>query len=52
MGINIQTMTQQNNRYNLLEDALLKEADRLTEKAESQGEKALYNQFQSAIKKI
>ena len=44
-------MTQQNNRYNLLEDALLKEADRLTEKAESQGEKALYNLFKSAILK-
>lgn len=44
-------MTQQNNRYNLLEDALLKEADCLIEKAESQGEKALYNLFKSAILK-
>lgn len=38
-----------NDRYKLLEDALLKEADLLIEKAKSQGEKALYNLFKSAI---
>lgn len=48
---NIQTMTQQDNNNKLIEEALLKEADRLTEKAGSQGEKALYNQFKSAILK-
>ena len=40
-----------NDRYKLLEDALLKEADLLIEKAKSQGEKALYNLFKSAILK-
>ena len=38
-------------QYKLLEDALLKEADLLIEKAKSQGEKALYNLFKSAILK-
>ena len=38
-------------QYKLLEDTLLKEADLLIEKAKSQGEKALYNLFKSAILK-
>ena len=38
-------------QYKLLEDALLKEADLLIEKSKSQGEKALYNLFKSAILK-
>lgn len=42
---------QQDKRYKQLEDALLKEADLLIEKAKSQGEKALYNLFKSAILK-
>lgn len=40
-----------NTKYKQLEDALLKEADLLIEKAKSQGEKALYNLFKSAILK-
>ena len=40
---------QQDKRYKQLEEALLKEADLLIEKAKSQGEKALYNLFKSAI---
>ena len=43
-------MTQQDNNK-LIEEALLKETDLLIEKAESQGEKALYNLFKSAILK-
>lgn len=35
-----------NTKYKQLEEALLKEADLLIEKAKSQGEKALYNLFQ------
>lgn len=38
-----------NTKYKQLEEALLKEADLLIEKAKSQGEKALYNLFKSAI---
>ena len=38
-------------QYKLLEDALLKEADLLIEEAKSQGEKALYNLFKSAVLK-
>ena len=40
-----------NTKYKKLEEALLKEADLLIEKAKSQGEKALYNLFKSAILK-
>ena len=40
-----------NTKYKQLEEALLKEADLLIEKAKSQGEKALYNLFKSAILK-
>ena len=40
-----------NTKYKQLEDALLKEADLLIEKAKSQGEEALYNLFKSAILK-
>lgn len=42
---------QRDHRYKRLEEALLKEADLLIEKAKSQGEKALYNLFKSAILK-
>ena len=38
-------------KYKQLEEAILKEADLLIEKAKSQGEKALYNLFKSAILK-
>ena len=38
-------------QYKLLEDALLREADLLIEEAKSQGEKALYNLFKSAVLK-
>ena len=38
-----------NAKYKQLEEAILKEADLLIEKAKSQGEKALYNLFKSAI---
>ena len=38
-------------KYKQLEEALLKETDLLIEKAKSQGEKALYNLFKSAILK-
>ena len=41
----------QNTIYKQLEETLLKEADLLIEKAKSQGEKALYNLFKSAILK-
>ena len=37
-----------NTKYKQLEEALLKEADLLIEKAKSQDEKALYNLFKSA----
>ena len=40
-----------NAKYKQLEEAILKEADLLIEKAQSQGEKALYNLFKSAILK-
>ena len=40
-----------NAKYKQLEEAILKEADLLIEKAKSQGEKALYNLFKSAIRK-
>lgn len=40
-----------NTKYKQLEEALLKVADLLIEKAKSQGEKALYNLFKSAILK-
>ena len=40
-----------NTKYKQLEEALLKEADLLIEKAKSQGEKALYNLFKSAVLK-
>lgn len=40
-----------NTKYKQLEEALLKEVDLLIEKAKSQGEKALYNLFKSAILK-
>ena len=40
-----------NAKYKQLEEAILKEADLLIEKAKSQGEKALYNLFKSAILK-
>jgi hypothetical protein len=42
---------QQDKRYKQLEEALLKATDLLIEKAKSQGEKALYNLFKSAILK-
>ena len=42
---------QQDKRYKKLEDALLNATDLLIEKAKSQGEKALYNLFKSAILK-
>ena len=38
-----------NAKYKQLEDALLNATDLLIEKAKSQGEKALYNLFKSAI---
>lgn len=38
-----------NTKYKKLEDALLNTTDLLIEKAKSQGEKALYNLFKSAI---
>ena len=38
-----------NTKYKKLEDALLNATDLLIEKAKSQGEKALYNLFKSAI---
>ncbi len=44
-------MTQQDAKYKQFEEALLKETDLLIEKAESQGEKALYNLFKSAVLK-
>lgn len=44
-------MTQQEDNNKLLEEALLKEADLLIEKAKSQGEKAIYNLFKSAVLK-
>lgn len=44
-------MTRQDNNNKLIEEALLKEADLLIEKADSQGEKALYNLFKSSILK-
>ena len=40
---------QQDKRYKQFEDALLNATDLLIEKAKSQGEKALYNLFKSAI---
>lgn len=40
-----------NAKYKQLEEAILKEADLLIEKAKSQGEKALYNIFKSAVLK-
>jgi len=40
-----------NTKYNYIEEALLKEADILIEKTKSQGEKALYDLFKSAILK-
>ena len=40
-----------NAKYKQLEEAILKEADLLIEKAKSQGEKALYNLFKSAVLK-
>ena len=42
---------QQDNKYKLLEETLLKEVDCLMAKAESQGEKTLYNLFKSAVLK-
>lgn len=39
----------QDNKYKWLEDSILKEIDLLIERAKSQGEKALYNLFKSAI---
>lgn len=42
---------QRDHRYKRLEEALLKEVDVQIEKAKSQGEKALYNLFKSAILK-
>ena len=41
----------QDNNYKQMEEALLKAADLLIKKAESQGEKALFNLFKSAILK-
>ena len=40
-----------NTKYKQLEDALLNATDLLIEKAKSQGEKALYNLFKSAVLK-
>ena len=40
-----------NTKYKQLEEALLKEAEKKKKKAKSQGEKALYNLFKSAILK-
>ena len=40
-----------NTKYKQLEEALLKETDLLIEQAKSQGEKAVYNLFKSAILK-
>ena len=40
-----------NTKYKKLEDALLNATDLLIEKAKSQGEKALYNLFKSAVLK-
>ena len=40
-----------NAKYKQLEEAILKEADLLIEKAKSLGEKALYNLFKSAVLK-
>jgi len=40
-----------NAKYKQLEEAILKEADLLIEKAKGQGEKAFYNLFKSAILK-
>ena len=40
-----------NAKYKQLEEAILKEADLLIEKAKGQGEKALYNLFKSAVLK-
>lgn len=40
-----------NTKYKQLEETILKETDMLIEKAKSQGEKALYNLFKSAILK-
>ena len=42
-------MTPQDTKYEQFEEVLLKGMDSLIEKAESQGEKALYNLFKSAI---
>lgn len=42
---------QQDERYKQLEEALLKEADLLIEKAKSQGEKMVFELFKSAILK-
>lgn len=44
-------MTHQETRKKYIEETLLKETDLLIEKAKSQGEKALYNLFKSAILK-
>lgn len=44
-------MALQNNKNNQFEETLLKAADLLIKKAESQGEKALFNLFKSAILK-
>ena len=44
-------MTQQDTKYEQFEEVLLKGTDSLIEKAKSQGEKALYNLFKSAILK-
>lgn len=42
---------QQDNRYKLIEETLLKEADHQIEQAKSQGEKAIYELFKSALLK-
>ena len=42
---------QQDKKYKQLEEAILNATDLLIEKAKSQGEKALYNLFKSAILK-
>ena len=42
---------QQDNRYKLIEETLLKEADLQIERAESQGEKVIYELFKSALLK-
>ena len=42
---------QQDKKYKQLEDAILMTTDSLIQKAKSQGEKALYNLFKSAILK-